>query len=74
MDTTDPKTGKRHKIFQDLIDSGKCVERIRSPLSPEELAYLARLAEESKEMIRRGEIFRKTCTMKFGGSDKKEEL
>jgi hypothetical protein len=63
---TDPKTGKRHKIFQDLIDSGKATVRTRKPLPDSVKADLADKMARHKEWLRQGEHYKNHSTQRFG--------
>ncbi len=62
----DPKMGKRHKIFQDLVDSGRAIEMTRKPLSESAIANIVEKMARNKEDLRRGEYFKKNSLQRFG--------
>lgn len=62
----DPKTGKLHKIFQDLIDSGRATITTREPLPENVKAVLAEKMARHKERLRRGEYYKNHSTQRFG--------
>ncbi|HAM88004.1 MAG: hypothetical protein US83_C0001G0052 [Candidatus Falkowbacteria bacterium GW2011_GWC2_38_22] len=71
MDSTNSETGK--KIFQDLLESGRCYDTELKPLPSETINRFKELIKQSKESARRGRFFKKNCTIQFGEQTKKED-